>query len=316
MGDRVVQLARQLLALAQPDLVGLAQPRAGAVADRGAERGGKQQEQRSERAGRRKFAAERRREAVRGEDDRHPGHRLDAAAPPEQGVREQQDVRRACRAPSARRCRASVDRVAEHDRRRTPPRSRARAACAATAATTAGATPATSATPGHTTSSRRVASSTRPPPAPRPAPSRATAAQAGPGPAARPGTTGRRCSPRRHRRAPGAGRAIGRKDGRGSAGRTSASVAAGPMVARRGLPATIDPCRTPCIGSAGSPPAGPSSRSEPGSRSRSSSIARVRCRRPGPRGLLRGARAWTPSGPARCWRPPGPSGPGSPRSSC
>ena len=44
MGDGVVQLARQLLALAQRDLLALAQPRAGSIAHRGADRAGEQEE--------------------------------------------------------------------------------------------------------------------------------------------------------------------------------------------------------------------------------------------------------------------------------
>lgn len=130
MGDRVVQLARQLLALAEPDLVGLAQPRAGSVANRGPERGGKRQQQRSGRS-LAEVPADRRHERVRGHGERHPGHRRHAAAPPEQGVRNQQDVRRGVelhrRAGAQQRRRVAEHDRAEHhrgheDRARAPPR--------------------------------------------------------------------------------------------------------------------------------------------------------------------------------------------------
>ena len=89
MGDRVVQLARELLALAQPGLVALAHPLAGPVADRRAERRREQEEHHAEEhVG--DGAGDDLEGGVGDEDEPHPDRRVAPGPPAQQRVGEEQ----------------------------------------------------------------------------------------------------------------------------------------------------------------------------------------------------------------------------------
>ena len=94
VGDGVVQLARQLLPLAEPDLIERAQPGGGPVADRGAEHRGEQREHARDDgiAGAGVVAGDP--EDVGDQDDPQPDHGLATGPPAEQRVGEQQHVHR------------------------------------------------------------------------------------------------------------------------------------------------------------------------------------------------------------------------------